>query len=170
MNDRLWIRKINIEEVPNEPCPSEVDYAIQDGKGLASTGFGRIVSKHLKEHPALTPSFLKAGFDLIERFNAGSRFEPINKAIHYQSFIEVMPVVDMEFAFNASANTFPMQAQAMQKVVEECERLYQEELKFPLSVAMEMRWIEDSDCLVCPARAVQNKNPGEGIIYSFRPA
>ena len=106
---------------------------------------------------------------MVQNFNAGTRFEPINKAIHYQSFIEIMPVVDMEFAFNASSNTFPKQSGAMQEVVEECERLYKQ-FKFPLSVAMEMRWIAGSDCLVCPARAVQNKKPGERIIYRFRQA
>ena len=167
--DKLWIRKINIKEVPNEPCPSEVDYAIQDVKGLVSTGFGRIVSNHLIKHPALIPSFLKTGFNMVQRFNDGARLEPINKAIHYQSFIEILPVVDMEFAFNASSDTFPKQALAMQEVVQECKRLYKE-LKFPLSVAMEMRWIADSDCLVCPARAVQNENPGKGMIYRFRQA
>ena len=169
MKDKLWIRKINIAEVPEEPCPSEVDYAIQDVQGLASTGFGRIVSNHLKEHQTLIPSLLKAGFDLIRRFNEGTRFEPINKAIHYQSFIEILPVLDMEFAFNACPSTFSEQAQAMQIVVKECEKFYKQ-LKFPLSVTMEMRWIAGSDCLVCPARAVQNENPGEGIVYRFRQA
>ena len=167
--DKLWIRKINPEGLPDQPCPSEVDYAIQDVKGLVSTGFGRQVSKHLKKHPALTPSFLKAGFELMERFNNDTRFEPINKAIHYQSFIEIMPVVDMEFAFNASSDTFREQALAMQKVVEKCEELHIEN-KYPLSVAMEMRWIADSDCLLCPARAVQNENTGEGIINIFSQA
>ena len=158
--DKLWIRKINIVDVPENSCPNDVDYAIQDIKGLASTGFGRIVSKHLIKHPLLVPSFLKTGFKMIKRFNEGTRFEAINKAIHYQSFIEVMPVVDMEFAFNACPGTFPEQAEAMQTVVVEVEKLYKN-FQFPLSVAMEMRWIQDSDCLVCPAKAVQ-KEKGSG--------
>ena len=159
--DKLWIRKINIVEVPEEPCPNEVDYAIQDVKGLMSTGFGRIVSKHLTEHDILVPSFLKAGFEMIERFNSSSTFEPINKAIHYQSFIEIMPVVDMEFAFNATPGTFPEQAKAMQVVIETTEKYYKN-LQFPLSVAMEMRWMAYSDCLICPARAVQNDAESSG--------
>ena len=158
--DKLWIRKINIEDVPQDSCPNDVDYAIQDIKGLASTGFGRIVSKHLINHPFLVPSFLKVGFEMIQSSNKDIRFEPINKAIHYQSFIEVMPVVDMEFAFNACPNTFPKQAEAMQVVVEKCKDLYYD-LQFPLNVAMEMRWIAYSDCLVCPAKAVQ-KEKGSG--------
>ena len=145
-----------------------MDYAIQDIKGLASTGFGRIVSKHLIEHPVLVPSFLKVGFEMVQRFNEGTRFEAINKTIHYQSFIEVMPVVDMEFAFNACEGTFPDQAKAMQAVVEKCKELYFN-LQFPLNVAMEMRWIAYSDCLVCPAKAVQNeKKPGEDITDALR--
>ena len=158
--DKLWIRKINIADVPEDPCPTDVGYAVQDIQGLVSTGFGRIVSKHLIEHPVLVPSFLKVGFEMIQDFNEGTRFEPINKAIHYQSFIEVMPVVDMEFAFNACPGTFPKQAIAMQTVVEKCKDLYMN-LQFPLSVAMEMRWIAYSDCLVCPAKAVQ-KEEGSG--------
>lgn len=153
--DNLWIRKINIVEVPEEPCPNEVDYAVQDVKGLMSTGFGRIVSKQFTEHDILVPSFLKAGFEIIKRFNSSSTFEPINKAIHYQSFIEIMPVVDMEFAFNATPGTFPEQAKAMQAVIETTEKYYKN-LQFPLSVAMEMRWMAYSHCLICPARAVQN--------------
>ncbi|XP_020631040.1 uncharacterized protein LOC110068020 isoform X1 [Orbicella faveolata] len=162
--DKLWIRKINITNVPPEPCPTDVDYAIQDIKGLASTGFGRIVSKHLIEHPALVPSFLKVGFELVQRFNEGTRFEAINKAIHYQSFIEIMPVVDMEFAFNACSSTFSAQAEAMQVVVEKCEERYKN-LQFPLSVAMEMRWIAYSDCLVCPAKAVQKEEGSGDTLY-----
>lgn len=153
--DNLWIRKINIVEVPEEPCPNEVDYAVQDAKGLMSTGFGRIVSKQFTEHDILVPSFLKAGFEIIKRFNSSSTFEPINKAIHYQSFIEIMPVVDMEFAFNATPGTFPEQAKAMQAVIETTKKYYKN-LQFPLSVAMEMRWMAHSHCLICPARAVQN--------------
>ena len=159
--DKLWIRKINhIPGAPDDPCPNDVDYAIQDIKGMASTGFGRIVSKHLIEHPGLVPSFLKVGFEMIQRFNKDNRIEAINKAIHYQSFIEVMPVVDMEFAFNACPGTFAEQAKAMQTVVEKCKDLYKD-LQFPLNVAMEMRWIAYSDCLVCPAKAVQ-KEKGSG--------
>lgn len=96
--------------MPEEPCPNEVDYAIQDAKGLLSTGFGRIVSKHLTEHEILVPSFLKAGFEMVERYNSSSTFEPINKAIHYQSFIEIMPVVDMEFVLT------PLQARFLNRL------------------------------------------------------
>lgn len=158
MKDKLWIRKINIVEVPEEPCPNEVDYAIQNVKDLVSTGFGRFVSKHLTKHEILVPSFLKAGFEMIQRFNSSSTFEPINKAIHYQSFIEIMPVVDMEFAFNATPGTFREQAEAMKEVIKTTEEYYNK-LQFPLSVAMEMRWMAYSNCLICPARAVQNKEP-----------
>ena len=158
--DKLWIRKVNIAGVPQDPCPNDVDYAIQDTKGLVSTGFGRIVSKHLIEHPVLIPSFLKAGFEMIRCFNEGTRFEAINKVIHYQSFIDVIPVVGMEFAFNACPGTFPDQAKAVQTVVQRCKDLC-EDLQFPLNVAMEMRWIAYSDCLVCPAKAVQ-KEKGSG--------
>ena len=141
--------------MPEEPCPNEVDYAIQDAKGLLSTGFGRIVSKHLTEHEILVPSFLKAGFEMVERYNSSSTFEPINKAIHYQSFIEIMPVVDMEFAFNATPGTFDLQADAIKAVID-ITKDYYEKRQFPLSVAMEMRWMAYSNCLICPARAVQS--------------
>ena len=155
--------------MPEEPCPNEVDYAIQDAKGLVSTGFGRIVSKHLTEHEILVPSFLKAGFEMVQRFNSSSTFEPINKAIHYQSFIEIMPVVDMEFAFNATPGTFREQAEAMQAVIDTTEKYYRN-LQFPLSVAMEMRWMAYSHCLICPARAVQNEelSAGENKIIKKR--
>lgn len=153
--DKLWIRKIDIVPVPEEPCPNEVDYAIQDAKGLVSTGFGRIVSKPLIKHETFVPSFLKAGFEMIKRFNSSSTFEPINKAIHYQSFIEIMPVVDMEFAFNATPGTFDLQADAIKAVID-ITKDYYEKRQFPLSVAMEMRWMAYSNCLICPARAVQS--------------
>ena len=153
--DKLWIRKIDIVPVPEEPCPNEVDYAIQDAKGLVSTGFGRIVSKPLIKHETFVPSFLKAGFEMIKRFNSSSTFEPINKAIHYQSFIDILPVFDMEFAFNATPGTFREQAEAMKEVIKTTEEYYKN-LQFPLSVAMEMRWMAYSNCLICPARAVQS--------------
>jgi len=167
--DKLWVRKIKITEVPAEVpaevlSPSKVDYDIRDLKGLASTAFGRILSKHLIEHPGLIPSFLKVGFDMVKRFNTGTMLEPINKAIHYQSFIELMPVVDMEFAFNASPGTFSDQALAMQKAVKKCE-VYYHRLEFPLSVAMEMRWIAYSDCPICPARAVQTESESGETLY-----
>ena len=162
MQDHLWIRKINISTDPEVqlPCPSEVDYKIRDVTGLVSTSFGRAVSKPLNEHPGLVPSFLKAGFEMIKFFNKEIMYEPINKAIHYQSFIEVFPVLDMEFAFNATGCSFDQQIAAMQVGVDKCVNEYNRG-RFPLSVAMEMRWIQSSDCLMCPAKAVTS-NPVEG--------
>ena len=92
---------------------------------------------------------------MVERYNSSSTFEPINKAIHYQSFIEIMPVVDMEFAFNATPGTFDLQADAIKAVID-ITKDYYEKRQFPLSVAMEMRWMAYSNCLICPARAVQS--------------
>lgn len=157
--DHLWIRKINIVTDPELSCPSEVDYKIRDITGLVSTSFGRAVSKPLNEHPGLVPSFLKAGFEMIKFFNKDVMYEPINKAIHYQSFIEVFPVLDMEFAFNATGCSFDQQIAAMQVGVDKCQEEYKRG-RFPLSVAMEMRWIESSDCLMCPAKAVTSNPVG----------
>lgn len=160
--DNLWIRKINISTDPEVqlPCPSEVDYKIRDVTGLVSTSFGRVVSGPLNEHPGLVPSFLKAGFQLIKFYSKDVMYEPINKAIHYQSFIEVFPVLDMEFAFNATGCSFDQQIAAMQVGVDKCVKEYNRG-RFPLSVAMEMRWIKSSDCLMCPAKAVKS-NPVKG--------
>jgi hypothetical protein len=158
--DKLWIRKINVVEVPNLPCPSATDYSFKGAKDLVSTTFGRILSGNLNKNPRLVPSFMKSGFEMVSRFNKETTFEYINKAIHYQSFIEVFPVVDMEFAFNAD-DSFVDQTKAMQVVVEKCKSFaFQSE--FPLSVAMEMRWIASSDVLMCPARAASSGLGGSG--------
>jgi len=159
-HDHLWIRKINKKEVPDQSCLTATDYGFKQAKDLASTTFGRIISENLNKHPRYVPSFMKAGFDMVQRFNKKTTYEYINKAIHYQSFIEVFPVVDMEFAFNVD-DTFEAQAKAMQVVVDQCQSLVKgASPKFPLSVAMEMRWISSSDALLCPARAVSSKDLG----------
>ena len=159
--DKLWIRKINVAEVPDEPCPTATDYAYKSGQDLISTTFGRLLSEQLNKTPSLVPSFLKAGFQMVQLFNGGPpKFEHINKAIHYQSFIEVFPVLDMEFAFNMDAD-FVDQATAMQTVVKECKELFSSlKPQFPLSIAMEMRWIASSEALMCPARAASNVAEG----------
>jgi hypothetical protein len=156
-HDKLWIRKINPADVPDEPTPNQVEYSIKEVQDAISTGFGRSVAPYLNKNQFLIPSFLKAGFEMVEKFNATLRFEPINKAIHYQSFIEVMPVLDMEFAFNADPDTFSRQVEAMQAAIDITKNYYYDK-KFPLSVAMEMRWMANSDCLICPAHAVHNEN------------
>jgi len=170
--DHLWIRKINKKEVPSKPCLSGTDYGYKESKpcwggtghdhgyewakDLASTTFGRVISENLNKHPRYVPSFMKAGFEMVQRFNKETTYEYINKAIHYQSFIEVFPVVNMEFAFNVD-ETFEAQAKAMQVVVDQCQMLVKGvSPKFPLSVAMEMRWMSSSDALLCPARAVSS--------------
>ncbi|CAB4015885.1 Hypothetical predicted protein [Paramuricea clavata] len=99
----------------------------------------------------------KARFEMVQTFNTTTRFEPMNKAIHYQSFIEVMPVLDMEFAFNAHPDTFSRQNDAMQAAIVITQNYYNDQ-KFPLSVAMEMRWMAYSNCLICPAHAVHKEN------------
>lgn len=137
--DKLWIRKINVVEVPDLPCLSDTDYSFKSAKDLASTTFGRILSGNLNKNSRLVPSFMKAGFEMVSFFNKEKTFEYVNKAIHYQNFIEVFPVVDMEMAFNAD-QSFDDQTEAMKVVVEECES-FANGGKFPLSVAMEMRWI-----------------------------
>ena len=156
-HDKLWIRKINPKDVPDEPTPNQVEYGIKEVQDTFSTGFGRSVAPHLNKNQFLIPSFLKAGFEMVQRFNTTTRFEPINKAIHYQSFIEVMPVLDMEFAFNADPDTFSRQVEAMQDAIDITKNYYYDK-KFPLSVAMEMRWMANSDCLICPAHAVHKEN------------
>ncbi|CAB4018241.1 Hypothetical predicted protein, partial [Paramuricea clavata] len=156
-HDNLWVRKINIADIPNEPTPNQVEYDIKKVQDLISTAFGRSVAPHLKKKQFLIPSFLKAGFEMVQTFNATTRFEPMNKAIHYQSFIEVMPVLDMEFAFNAHPDTFSRQVEAMQAAIVITQNYYNDK-KFPLSVAMEMRWMAYSNCLICPAHAVHKEN------------
>ena len=81
---------------------------------------------------------------MVKMFNSPTRYEQMNKAIHYQNFIEIMPVLDMEFAFNASPDTFSDQVKAMQDAVD-ITKDYYDDKKFPLSVAMEMRWMAYSD-------------------------
>ena len=162
--DKLWIRKINIVDVPEEACRTPTDYQFAAANDLAATTFGRHLSKFLNDYPGCVPSFMKVGFEMVQRFNKDTTYETINKAIHYHSFLEVFPVVDMEFAFNAPTKTneaFTVQAQAMQKVVEAVKaQRYCLKPQFPLSVAMEMRWMASSDALLCPARVVSNPAVG----------
>lgn len=156
--DKLWIRKINIVEknIPGEPIPDQVEYDIKAVQDLFSMGFGRSVSSILSKNQWLVPSFMKTGFEMVKQFNADKRYEPINKAIHYQNFIEIMPVFDMEFAFNAGPGTFPSQIEAIQHVID-ITKTKNRQREFPLSIAMEMRWMAYSDCLICPAHAVQKQ-------------
>ncbi|XP_028399849.1 uncharacterized protein LOC114523184 [Dendronephthya gigantea] len=153
--DLLWVRKINPANVPNEPTPTEVDYGIKKVQDLLSTGFGRVVAPHLNKNQFLVPSFLKAGFEMVKLFNSTTRYEQMNEAIHYQGFIEIMPVLDMEFAFNADPGTFSEQVKAMQSAIDVTKDYYDDK-KFPLSVAMEMRWMAYSNCLICPANGVHS--------------
>ena len=163
--DNLWVRKINPAYVPSEPTPNEVDYGVKEVQDLMATGFGRTVAPHLNKNQFLVPSFLKAGFEMVKLFNSSTRYEQMNKAIHYQGFIEIMPLLDMEFAFNAGPGTFAEQVKAMQDAVD-ITKDYYDDKKFPLSVAMEMRWMAYSDCLICPAHGVHKDEKG-GKVLNF---
>ncbi|CAB4018459.1 FAD linked oxidase domain-containing [Paramuricea clavata] len=123
-HDKLWIRKINPVDVPDEPTPNQVEYDIKEVQDAITTGFGRSSAPYLNKNEFLIPSFLKAGFEMVQTFNATTRFEPMNKAIHYQSFIDVMPVLDMEFAFNADPDTFSRQVEAMQAAIDITKKYY----------------------------------------------
>ena len=164
--DKVWIRKINIVPEPEEACPTPTEYKFGAAKDLASTTFGRLLSQFLNDHSGCVPSFLKVGFEMVQQFNKETTYEYINKAIHYQSFVEVFPVLDMEFAFNAPEDDFEDLAQAMQDVVTKVEELAHPSCcsridpQFPLSVAMEMRWMGSSEALLCPARAASSKDEG----------
>ncbi|XP_028399847.1 uncharacterized protein LOC114523183 [Dendronephthya gigantea] len=155
--DKLWIRKINPVEVPDKPTKNEVEYSIKDAQDLRSAGFGRKYAPLLSKDKFLVPSFLKAGFKMVKKSNSTTCYEHMNKAIHYQGSIEIMPVLDMEFAFNADPGTFSEQVKAMQAAIDVTKDYYDDK-KFPLSVAMEMRWMAYSDCLICPANGVHKNN------------
>ena len=174
-NDKLWIRKINIPQLGDavlEPCVPQVDAKFDAAKDLAASTFGRLLSTHLNENQDDVPRFLWTGFKIVKRTNNSTTYEYINKAIHYQRFLEAFPVLDVEFAFNFDVDATTDQTKAMRNVVETVHNLAtgkgydsdapntRHEPQFPLSVAMEMRWMASSDALMCPARAASSKDKG----------
>ena len=162
--DNIWIRKINKKSNSDElnlgPNTTPTTQQFRGAIELVQSTFGRSFSHFLNRNPSFVPAFLKTGLYAVKKSIPKESYDFITDAIHYRQFIEVFPVLDMEYAF--CAKDFNDQVKAIGEVVQLCKQNYDNN-KFPLSVAMEMRWIKTSNALLCPAKAVEGdpKDPGK---------
>jgi len=100
----------------------------------------------------LTPAYSRRAFSTV-RF--GEHVEKVIDAIHWQKFLETFRLWDMEFAMPVD-DDFRNISTAWYDVVNEIERL--EDLhKYPMNIALEMRFLRGSDITLAPAKKSKAK-------------
>ena len=151
--DETWVKLVNIKE-PGTFDPKHIvdkDYyqflnARTWAESAAIQGFDDFVLNFPDE---LTPIFGKSSFKFLKEANKETLLQPMPHAVHYRPNIAMFSVHDMEFCFNC-VHDFSVITRACQDVIEIVQD-YAEKGDFPLNIAMEMRWMADSDAYLCPA-------------------
>jgi hypothetical protein len=174
-DDHLWIRGINIDrdrkkEVTQEPgipfWSRLVDFA-------QHTGGEYFLAPMMKNLPDTTPLSVMIGYQLVKmQYGTFQQDEVVRTpwAIHYRDAIDKMTVYDIEFAFPTDINHPLTVVKAIRKVIDIVEKYAFEgkfptkdqtsddhkgtkgkKIHFPLSLCMEMRVMQKSESLLCPA-------------------
>ena len=160
-NDRLWIKKVNIPDqglVQDKTLVNSCYYKKMDFcEWFESQGI-RFVNKFLIKIPQeITPLLVKSSFNYLAKSTQEEVWQPLANAIHYKPNATLYSVQALEVAFNVKED-FGNITQACQAVLD-ILRVDAENGRFPLNVAMEMRWMKYSDAYLCPAVV---GNPSEG--------
>ena len=159
--DQLYIRKIKFHEpneVEGEDLASKSYYKSMDIRTWLEGHAVKVLDDFVITIPQeITPLAVKAAHNFLRETTAGVRYQPLANAIHYRPNIEIYSVQDMEVAINVKED-FSNVAAACQVIIELMRR-EAENAKFPVNLAMEMRWMKYSEAYLCPAIV---GNPNEG--------
>ena len=162
--DKLWIRKINFYN-PNKKDPNklinECYYNMLNIRSWLEGHSMNVVDDFVINFPQMiTPLISRASFEYLDETTSGDVWQPLPNAIHYRPNIELFSVHDIEVVMNVEKD-FSNITQACQTILE-LARQEAEHGKFPLNLAMEMRWMKYSDAYLCPAIVGNPREGGSG--------
>jgi hypothetical protein len=143
-NDFLWLKIYDRTDEPVTQRPSrQIWDAIID---FFQTSAGRTAYNYLSSHPEQTPAFSKLLFRTLPNRDV---VEPIDRAIHYQDFINLLKVANTEFAFTIDPEFNNVQ-RAWQIVLDKTNE-YAAQGKYPFNLTLNARFIKNSQTLLSPA-------------------
>ncbi|KAK3099148.1 hypothetical protein FSP39_000135 [Pinctada imbricata] len=163
-NDEIWVRQINDETK---------QVGLKQHKFYRNKAFVDYVTSHelaamtpiLVQHPKLTPLFSFFGFNTIKAIidPVGPIHQELPQAIHFRRYIHLAPVNDMEFAFDVG-DDYEKVIQIINVVVSKVKDSITEQ-KFPLNIALEMRFMGYSEACLCPANIGNPETGGTGQVF-----
>ncbi|KAK3598520.1 hypothetical protein CHS0354_005801 [Potamilus streckersoni] len=166
-NDEVMIRLINPDDKGHNPVGDKY-YEWKDIWDFRSS-FLLSVFQNCFRNPTFLPYMQSISFVMLREViypHKDDLYEKLTNAVHFRKYIHKVPVYDMEFAFDLSEqNNCNIIRKACQAVIEEVERRRCQG-KFPLNIAMEMRWMSYSDSYLSPASIVSaSKAKDPKVIY-----
>jgi DNA-binding phage protein len=160
--DEVWMHTVNIVDTYAETNRwDKLQLKVQDT--VQSVFAGELGSPLIGRYPFLVPAYLAAGFKIIKHANPEGKpqLEQLPYAIHFRYGLKYATVYDMEFAFPVDFNRedgFDVVLKAVDVVIkaiaEAAKPGFLTIKDFPLSSAIDMRFIKKSKCLLCPATAM----------------
>ena len=166
-NDQLYIRRIffhNPEDAKDEELIHETYYKAMNVRTWLAGHAMSVMDDVLLTFPEeVTPLICKASHNYIRETTAGVRWQELPNAIHYRPNIELFAVTDMEVCVNAQED-FSNVTQVCQTILE-LVRQEGETGRFPLNIALEMRWMKYSEAYLCPAIVGSPSEGGSGQTF-----
>ena len=166
-NDQLYIRQIKFntpEEAKGKKLEPDSYYKSLDVQtwysGKATEVIDFLLVNFAKQ---VTPLVCKTGYCYLRETTEGTRWQPLPNAIHYRPNIHLITVRDMAFCINVQ-DDFSNVTQACQTILE-LVRQEGEKGRFPLNIALEMRWMKYSEAYLCPAIVGSPSEGGSGHTF-----
>ncbi len=144
--DQFWVKtwkKIPHTSITAKPRHSQADKLISDLGSRVHNGLIRLT----ENYPRLTPPISRFTFHLTP--SKGNKVVDIVEAMHYRRAIEYTKMGCVEVAFKIDRN-FETAKWAIKQVFKHI-KTYARRGEYPLNVVMNVRFINNSKCLLSPA-------------------
>lgn len=148
-NDKIWAKTFKETDRPvNKP---QIKYVMETFTNWVDMNFGVKSVDVLAKAAPITPEFMKAAFATFP--NDYERVETITNAIHWEKFLDAIQIMCMEFAFPVRPDVLDDWNNVCKSVRYVQRRIYEleKEGKFPLNLALEMRFVSGSEGLLSTA-------------------
>jgi hypothetical protein len=162
LRDKCWLRLVNFKQ-GGEP-EGKLFYLKERVTQFFQAIAMKSITKFFADHPTYNPVLCWIGHKVLEFFEEERIVQELPHAIHYRKHIDLAPVYDMEFSFVVD-DDYANISQASMVVVEKIKELARDS-KFPMNVCFEMRFMGQSNSLLCPAIVGQH-SPNESFKTAY---
>lgn len=143
-NENLWLKVYDRTDRP--ATVGRVARAWRTAASYFQMQFSRVAWWWLRRNPRRTPGFSRLMFKTISNRDV---VEPVEAAIHYQKYIELLKATNVEFAFPIDED-FEIVRRAWQVVIDKTSELAGRG-EYPLNMMLVGRCIANSRALLSPA-------------------
>lgn len=168
LHDHVWVRQINEIPLtdpvkPYDAFDNSMDYLLQLCLHCAKPLY--------VNWPSLTPMLSFVAFYLIRYFQYKESkvlSQKLTDAIHFRRNIHMVPVRDMEFAFDMKKTDGETKYERVSNIIKvaiDKVDVYQKKKKFPLNTAVEMRFMGYSKSFLNPASIGNPEYNGSGSVF-----